>query len=79
MTAQTLSRRLERDAAFKYLLIAPAVFVILLIGLYPLVKLAVTSFQDISMFGEDRSFQGALNYARPVSYTHLTLPTIYSV
>ncbi|MBX2882744.1 MAG: sugar ABC transporter permease [Granulosicoccus sp.] len=52
------------DRAFKYLLIAPAVFVILLVGLYPLVKLAVTSFQDISMFGEDTSFQGSLNYAR---------------
>lgn len=60
----SLTRGLERDAVFKYLLIAPAVFVILLIGLYPLIKLVVTSFQDISMFGEDTSFQGALNYAR---------------
>jgi multiple sugar transport system permease protein len=58
------SRFLERDSTIKYLLIAPAVFVILLIGLYPLIKLVVTSFQDISMFGEDLSFQGALNYAR---------------
>ncbi|MBX2880824.1 MAG: sugar ABC transporter permease [Granulosicoccus sp.] len=60
----SLARNWESEAAFKYLLIAPAVFVILLVGLYPLVKLALTSFQDISMFGEDRSFQGALNYAR---------------
>ncbi|MEP3114320.1 sugar ABC transporter permease [Nisaea sp.] len=60
----SLARHLERDAVFKYLLIAPAVFIILLIGLYPLIKLVVTSFQDISMFGEDTSFQGALNYAR---------------
>ncbi|MBX2883677.1 MAG: sugar ABC transporter permease [Granulosicoccus sp.] len=59
-----LARNLESDTAFKYLLIAPAVFVILLVGLYPLVKLAVTSFQDISMFGEDTSFRGSLNYAR---------------
>lgn len=60
----TTTHFLERDSTVKYLLVAPAVFVILLIGLYPLIKLAVTSFQDISMFGEDRSFQGALNYAR---------------
>lgn len=55
---------LERERTFKYLLIAPAVFIILLIGLYPLIKLGITSFQDISMFGEDLSFQGALNYSR---------------
>ncbi|MEP2031341.1 MAG: sugar ABC transporter permease [Paracoccaceae bacterium] len=62
--ATTQSGFLERESTFKYLLIAPAVFVILLIGLYPLIKLGVTSFQDISMFGEDLSFQGSLNYAR---------------
>lgn len=62
--AKVHSRFLERETTFKYLLVAPAVFVILLIGLYPLIKLVVTSFQDISMFGEDLSFQGALNYAR---------------
>ena len=64
MTSQSLSRRIERERPFKYLLIAPAIFVILLIGLYPLIKLAITSFQDISMFGENLSFQGWLNYAR---------------
>lgn len=58
------TRFLDRESTFKYLLIAPAVFIILLIGLYPLIKLAVTSFQDISMFGEDLRFQGSLNYAR---------------
>ncbi len=62
--ATTRSGFLERESTFKYLLIAPAVFVILLIGLYPLIKLGVTSFQDVSMFGEDLSFQGSLNYAR---------------
>lgn len=62
--AKVRSPFLERETTFKYLLVAPAVFVILLIGLYPLIKLVVTSFQDISMFGEDLSFQGALNYTR---------------
>ena len=60
----SLSRILDDPKVFKYLLIAPAVFVILLIGLYPLIKLAVTSFQDISMFGADTSFQGGKHYAR---------------
>jgi multiple sugar transport system permease protein len=45
-------------------LVAPAVFVILLIGIYPLVKLAATSVQDITMFGADTSFHGAVHYAR---------------
>lgn len=61
---RNLSRFLERDPAIKYILVAPAVFVILMIGLYPLIKLAVTSFQDISMFGRNTDFQGALNYTR---------------
>lgn len=52
-------------------MIAPAVFVILLIGLYPLIKLAVTSFQDITMFGADTSFQGFRNYARLFDDTRL--------
>ena len=60
----TFSRTLERERVFKYLLIVPTVFVILLIGLYPLIKLVITSFQDISMFGEDTSFQGFIHYAR---------------
>ncbi len=60
----TLTRTLDNPKVFKYLLIAPAVFVILLIGLYPLVKLAVTSFQDISMFGADTNWQGFKHYSR---------------
>jgi multiple sugar transport system permease protein len=55
---------MDRERVFKYLLIAPAVFVILLIGLYPLVKLIVTSFQNISLFDNDTSYQGFINYAR---------------
>lgn len=61
---QNLSRTLERDSSVRLLLIAPAVFIILLIGLYPLVKLGLTSFQDISMFGADTSFQGLKQYER---------------
>lgn len=45
-------------------LLGPAVFVILLIGLYPLIKLAATSVQDVTMFGADTSFHGAVHYRR---------------
>ena len=54
----------DSERMFKYLLIAPAVFIILLIGLYPFVKLVLTSFQNITMFDNDTSFQGFVNYAR---------------
>ena len=38
----------------------------------------VEFFDDIRL-SEDSKFNSYLNDARPVSYTHLTLPTIYSV
>ncbi len=54
----------ENPQVFKYLLIAPAVFLILLLGLYPFIKLAVASFQNITMFGADTSNQGFVHYQR---------------
>jgi multiple sugar transport system permease protein len=52
------------DRQFKYLAIAPAVLVILLIGLFPVVYTLVVSLQNINMFEEDTSFSGLMNYAR---------------
>ena len=52
------------DRQFKYLAITPAVLVILLIGLFPIVYSAVVSFQNINMLEEDTSFSGLLNYTR---------------
>lgn len=49
---------------FKYLLIAPAVLFLLLIGLYPFIKLLVVSFQNITMFDDIRTFQGFVHYQR---------------
>lgn len=54
----------ENRHVFKYLLIAPAIFVLLLIGLYPFVKLLVVSFQNITMFDDIRSYQGFIQYQR---------------
>ena len=58
--------RLSRlaDRQFKYLAITPAVLIILLIGLFPIVYSAIVSFQNINMLEEDTSFSGLINYQR---------------
>ncbi len=50
------------DRRFKYLVIAPAVFILLFIGLFPLIYSLVVSFQNITMMEEDTSFHGLLQY-----------------
>jgi len=54
---------------FRYLLVAPATFVILLVGLFPFVYTLLVSFQNITMLEEDTSFQGFANYARLLADT----------
>ncbi|MGH6896194.1 MAG: carbohydrate ABC transporter permease [Geminicoccaceae bacterium] len=49
---------------FKYLLIAPAVFILLLMGLFPFLYAVVVSFQKLSLLDQYTSFQGLLNYER---------------
>jgi multiple sugar transport system permease protein len=49
---------------FKYLLIAPAVFVLLAFGLFPFLYAVVVSFQKLSLLDQYTSFQGFLNYQR---------------
>ncbi len=51
------------DRQFKYLIIAPAIFLLLLIGIFPLVYTLLVSFQNITMLEEDTSFHGLLHYA----------------
>jgi multiple sugar transport system permease protein len=51
------------DRRFKLALIAPSIFVLLLVGVFPLVYLIVVSFQGITMTNNDASFQGLRNYA----------------
>lgn len=50
------------DRRFKYLVIAPAVFILLFIGLFPLIYSLVVSFQNINMMEEDTSFHGLMHY-----------------
>ncbi len=56
------ARPCARDRGFKYALVAPSIFVLLLIGIFPLVYLLVVSFQNITMTDVDTSFHGLLNY-----------------
>lgn len=56
--------RRDPDRGFKYALLAPAIFLILFIGLFPFLQLIVTSFQNITMFEEDYSFNGFIHFAR---------------
>jgi len=50
------------DKYFKYLLIAPGILILLLIGIFPLIYSLIVSFQNITMTDVDTSFQGLLNY-----------------
>jgi multiple sugar transport system permease protein len=52
------------DRRFKYLIVWPAVLVLLLIGIFPLIYTLIVSFQHITMMTEDTSFSGFINYAR---------------
>ena len=59
------------DRHFKYLMVLPAILVLLLIGLFPLVYTLMVSFQNITMMAEDTSFSGLVNYARLFQDTRL--------
>ena len=48
-----------RDRGFRLTLVAPSIFVLLLIGVFPLVYLLVVSFQNITMTDVDTSFMDA--------------------
>src|SRR5712691_4362430 len=50
------------DRNFKYWLISPAIFLILLIGLFPLIFSLVVSFMRVTMLETDTSFAGLANY-----------------
>jgi len=53
-----------RERNFKYLLVGPAIFVLLLIGVFPLVYLLMVSFQGITMTETSTDFIGAANYTQ---------------
>jgi len=58
------SRASFGERNFKYLLIGPAILVLLLIGIFPLVYLLLVSFQGITMTETSTDFIGGANYAQ---------------
>lgn len=56
------ARARRRGGAFRLWMIFPAVLVILLIGLFPVVYTAMKSVQNINMFDQDTTFQGFIHY-----------------
>ena len=65
MAGRSISAAHDRpftDRNFKYLMIFPAVLIILMIGLFPIIYTLVVSMQNIDMMFEDTSFQGAKHY-----------------
>ncbi|MEK9872890.1 MAG: sugar ABC transporter permease [Betaproteobacteria bacterium] len=57
-----LSQLILGDRGFKYQLIAPSIFILLLIGIFPLIYTLLVSFQGITMMENDTSFHGLHNY-----------------
>ncbi len=50
------------DGGFRYWIIAPAILLLLLIGIFPLIYSLIVSFQGITMTEANTSFQGMANY-----------------
>lgn len=63
-TSQTAGQRanLFADKHFKWLVLAPAIAVLLIVGIYPLVQTGIVSFQQITLLEEDTSWAGFDNY-----------------
>jgi len=67
------------DRRFKYLVIAPAILIILLIGLFPLIYTLLVSVQNISMTEEDTSFHGLVQYFALFKDTRLWLALLHTL
>lgn len=67
------------DRRFKYLVIAPAILIILLIGLFPLIYTLLVSLQNISMTEEDTSFHGLAQYAALFRDSRLWLALLHTL
>lgn len=52
------------DRRFKYLIIGPAILVLLLVAVFPLVYTVLVSLQNINMLEVDKSYHGFMHYAQ---------------
>ena len=64
---------------FKYLLVGPAIFVLLLIGIFPLIYLLMVSFQGITMTETATDFVGGRNYAQLFDDTRMWEALLHTV
>ncbi len=64
---------------FKYLLVAPAIFVLLLVGVFPLIYLLLVSFQGITMTETATDFIGGENYAALLDDTRMWESLMHTV
>lgn len=64
MTSPALTSRLGRalDDRIPYLVVVPAILILLLVGLFPLIYSLLVSFQHLTMTENDAAFAGLLNY-----------------
>ena len=60
----TAIARQHPDRHFKHWLVTPAVFLLLLVGLFPLIYSLVVSFMSLTMLEADTSFSGLANYVQ---------------
>jgi multiple sugar transport system permease protein len=70
-TADASARRARVVGPFKYHLVWPAVFIMLMVGLFPFVYSVVVSFQGLTMLNREGDFIGFANYARLFSDARL--------
>ncbi len=61
--AAATALRANPDRNFRYWLLTPAIFLLLLVGLFPLFYSLIVSFMRIDMMDTDTSFAGLYNYA----------------
>jgi multiple sugar transport system permease protein len=66
------------DRNFKYWIIAPAIFILLLVGLFPILYSLVVSFMRITMLEVDTSFAGFANYAQLFGDDRLWLSLLHT-
>ncbi|HMN85820.1 MAG TPA: sugar ABC transporter permease [Bauldia sp.] len=79
MTAATASGQAGDSRLFRYALIAPATFIMVLMSLAPFVYVLVVSFQNVSLSNPDTSFSGLVNYARVFSDTRLWSAVLHTL
>ena len=67
MTVDVSASALWADRNFRYLIVWPGVFVLLLVGLFPFIYSLIVSFQNITARREDTSWHGFDNYLKLIS------------